>query len=144
MSNKSASDVINRIQIALGVKSDNELCSTLSIGRSTLGGWRSRDSVPYALCVSLAEDKKLSLDWLLTGEGEMLREKPSHLQAVATPKRRITDKEGMLERRAEKMAQLMAQLSEEQQKEMFFIIEEKCEFNQLKHKVQELEQRATG
>jgi transcriptional regulator with XRE-family HTH domain len=72
---------------------------------------------------------------------EVVSDKPTHLQSVETPKRRITDKEDMVERRAEKMAQLMAQLSEEQQKEMFFIIEKECEFNQLKSQVQELQQR---
>ena len=73
MSNKSANDVIDRMQVALNVKSDNELCRELNIGRSTLGGWRSRDSTPYALCVNLSEMRNISLDWLLTGNGEIFK-----------------------------------------------------------------------
>lgn len=75
MSKKSANAVIDRMQDALRLSSDSQLCRELKISRSTLGTWRQRDSVPYALCVNIAEEKNISLDWLLTGEGSMLKTK---------------------------------------------------------------------
>lgn len=73
MDKKSAAFVLDRLQIALGVKNDSQLCEATGTNRPTLGNWRSRNSVPYPLCVQVAEERGLSLDWLLTGEGPMLR-----------------------------------------------------------------------
>ncbi|WP_260845986.1 helix-turn-helix domain containing protein [Pseudomonas azotoformans] len=55
------------------VDSDSELARKLDVNRQTLGSWRSRQSIPYALCVNVSEAEGVSLDWLLTGEGAMLR-----------------------------------------------------------------------
>lgn len=52
---------------------DSQLCEATGTNRQTMGNWRSRNSVPYTLCVSVAEERGVSLDWLLTGEGAMLR-----------------------------------------------------------------------
>ena len=71
MHKKSATDVLDRLQSVLGAKSDSEICRMLDISRATIGSWRSRDSVPYSLCVNIAEDKDISLDWLLMGKGDM-------------------------------------------------------------------------
>lgn len=73
MDKKSAASVLDRLQIALGVRSDSQLCEVTGTNRQTMGNWRSRNSVPYSLCVNVAEERGLSLDWLLTGEGAMLR-----------------------------------------------------------------------
>ncbi|MBK3431961.1 helix-turn-helix domain-containing protein [Pseudomonas fluorescens] len=55
------------------VDSDSELARKLDVNRQTLGSWRSRQSIPYALCVNVSEIEGVSLDWLLTGEGTMVR-----------------------------------------------------------------------
>lgn len=73
MGNKSAGAVLDRLQIVYEVKNDSQLCDAIDTPRATLGNWRNRDSVPYSLCVSVAESKGISLDWLLTGEGAMRR-----------------------------------------------------------------------
>jgi len=73
LSNFSANAVVDRLHAVYGVKTDNELSSTLQVKRSTLGNWRSRDAVPYAICVNAAKDKGVSLDWLITGVGPMMR-----------------------------------------------------------------------
>ncbi|NWD70756.1 helix-turn-helix domain-containing protein [Pseudomonas gingeri] len=64
---------MNRLHIALGVENDSQLCEATGTNRQTMGNWRSRNSVPYPLCVKLAEELGLSLDWLLAGEGKMFR-----------------------------------------------------------------------
>lgn len=77
MSKKSTRDVIDRIKDVFGIEnrkgSDTRLCEVLDVSRQTLASWLSRDSVPYAICIEIAENKGLTLDWLLTGEGPMLK-----------------------------------------------------------------------
>jgi len=65
--------VLERLQTLLGVDNDSKLALALGVNRQTLGSWRTRDSVPYELCVSIAMERGVSLDWLLTEDGEMLK-----------------------------------------------------------------------
>lgn len=65
--------VLDRLHKVLGVKNDSQLCEGLQVSRSTVGSWIARESVPYAICVDVAQDRGISLDWLLTGEGPMHR-----------------------------------------------------------------------
>lgn len=74
LGNKSAASVLDRLHRVFDVKNDNQLGDALQVNRSTLGNWRSRDSVPYTLCVDVAAERGVSLDWLLTGDGPMRRE----------------------------------------------------------------------
>ncbi|MEE1883176.1 helix-turn-helix domain-containing protein [Pseudomonas soli] len=73
MDKKSAAAVLDRLHTVFGVKNDSQLCEVTGVNRPTMGNWRSRNSVPYPLCVSVAEEKGVSLDWLITGEGVMDR-----------------------------------------------------------------------
>ena len=65
----TAGDVLDRLQMALGVESDRELSRRLGQSPSAAGNWRDRGSVPYSHCVSVALELGLSLDWLLLGRG---------------------------------------------------------------------------
>lgn len=73
MHKKSLDAVLERLMTVFAVESDSELARKLDVNRQTLGSWRSRQSIPYALCVSVSEAEGISLDWLLKGEGAMLR-----------------------------------------------------------------------
>ena len=73
MQKKSLDAVLERLMTIFAVDSDSELARKLDVNRQTLGSWRSRQSIPYSLCVSVSEAEGVSLDWLLTGEGGMLR-----------------------------------------------------------------------
>jgi len=73
MQKKSLDAVLERLMTVFAVDSDSELARKLDVNRQTLGSWRSRQSIPYALCVNVSEAEGVSLDWLLTGEGRMLR-----------------------------------------------------------------------
>ncbi|MDO4235606.1 MULTISPECIES: helix-turn-helix domain-containing protein [Pseudomonas] len=73
MQKKSLDAVLERLMMVFAVDSDSELARKLDVNRQTLGSWRSRQSIPYALCVNVSEAEGVSLDWLLTGEGRMLR-----------------------------------------------------------------------
>lgn len=74
MEKTSATAVLDRIAQAVGAKDDSEAAKALKIARSTWGNWRARESIPYPLCVKLAEERGIRLDWLLIGEGPALRE----------------------------------------------------------------------
>jgi len=70
---KDCRSVIARMAQACGVKTDTELADKLEIKRNTIASWKNRGSVPYEQAVIVAEQKNVTLDWLLTGEGPMRR-----------------------------------------------------------------------
>lgn len=128
MSKKTADAVLARIRLALGVDSDSELCRHTGVNRQTLSNWRSRDSVPYTLCVTLSEDKGISLDWLLTGDGPMLK---GGVMEVA--------QEQALTPRQQAVLGLFNALPDEKQREILSALEDKkrmidmeAEFKELK------------
>jgi uncharacterized protein with gpF-like domain len=69
----TADSVITRLKQLFNVKTDQKLGENLTVSKTTISTWRQRNSVPYSLCIQLAQEKNLSLDWLLTGEGQMFR-----------------------------------------------------------------------
>ncbi len=68
--NKSARAVIRRIMSAYGVANDMQLSAIINVSRTTISSWRTRDVVPYSLCAQLYEENRISLEWLLFGEGQ--------------------------------------------------------------------------
>ncbi|MHC8315754.1 helix-turn-helix domain-containing protein [Pseudomonas sp. LB3P31] len=74
MRNKKSQAVLARLKLITGTKTDASLSLALQISPQTLSSWKGRDSTPYSICVDLARAKGISLDWLLLGEGPMLRQ----------------------------------------------------------------------
>lgn len=72
MNNKCVDAVLLRLAEILKAENDSDLARMLGINRQTLASWRKRDSVPYSFCINFAEDKGLSIDWLLTGRGNKM------------------------------------------------------------------------
>lgn len=127
MGNNSAADVLDRLQIALGVRNDSQLCEATKTNRQTMGNWRSRDSVPYSLCVSVAEEKNVSLDWLLTGTGTI------HRQGVENSC--ISVEKNAQE---EKVLSLFRALNEEDQRDIQRAAEERARVRQIESRLEEL------
>ncbi|MBV7480624.1 MULTISPECIES: helix-turn-helix domain-containing protein [unclassified Pseudomonas] len=73
MRSKKSQAVLARLKQITGTKSDASLSSALQISPQTLSSWKGRDSTPYSLCVDIAQARGVSLDWLLLGEGPVLR-----------------------------------------------------------------------
>jgi hypothetical protein len=69
-----ASEVLSRLKHLLAAPTDAALAKSLSISPQTLGSWRARASIPYGLCMNLARNDGISLDWLLLGRGAMLHD----------------------------------------------------------------------
>ena len=65
-------DIIQRAKKALSLKNDKDLSILLGISKSTLSNWNNNSRrIDYPLLFSKCE--QINFDWLLTGEGEMLR-----------------------------------------------------------------------
>ncbi|MVV49591.1 transcriptional regulator [Pseudomonas sp. PB120] len=73
MRSKKSQNVLARLKQITGTKTDASLSSALNISPQTLSSWKGRDSTPYSICVEIAQTRGISLDWLLLGEGPMLR-----------------------------------------------------------------------
>ena len=73
MRSKKSQAVLTRLKLITGTSTDAALSSALQISPQTLSSWKGRDSTPYAICIDIAQTRGISLDWLLLGEGPMLR-----------------------------------------------------------------------
>lgn len=127
MNNLSTDSVLDRLQRALNVKSDSALSRALGVKRATLGNWRTRDSVPYSICVNVAVEKGISLNWLLMGQGEMFNGAGQSTETLCS--------------NHVKLIALFDALSADQQKEALQLIAEKKRLNDLEEAVYELQKK---
>ena len=130
MQKKDVRSVLDRLHQIFGVKNDSQLCSALGVNRSTVGSWISRESVPYAICVDIAAERGISLDWLLTGEGPMQRGQSA--QATAASSEPANPRERAI-------LELYRALDEDAQREIQSAAEEKKRLKALEQRLQELE-----
>lgn len=79
----SSKEVIERLKIALNLSSDNALAETLGVSKATLSNWKSRNSIDIPLLFSKCEH--VSVDWLLTGNGSMLKPTTQEPQVKVKP-----------------------------------------------------------
>lgn len=93
-----------------------------------MGNWRSRNSVPYPLCVNVAEDRGISLDWLLTGEGPMRRNNDVVEGAIGP----VLDPQGKA------VMDLFLSLDEAGRREIQSAAEEKKRMRDIEQRVEEL------
>lgn len=126
MNKKSSLAVLERIKTVLGASSDSELCRLIGINRQTLASWKTRESVPYALCVQMSEERDLSLDWLLLGSGSMYRNDNAQSEG--------------LNPRQTAILKLFDGMSENEQREIQAAYEEKKRLNDLEQRVAALEE----
>lgn len=124
--------VLDRLRLVVGVKNDNQLCEALEVNRSTLGSWVARDSVPYAICVDLAEARGISLDWLLTGEGPMHRDEAGATALQEAPGGYAADP------REQALLALWRELDEGAQREIQHAAQEKKRLSAIEDQLKEL------
>lgn len=127
-SNNEAYQVIERLKQLLSKETDQDLADCLGVSKPTISSWRQRNAVPYAICIQIAKEHGLNLDWLLLGIGEAHREEPQRKYPVS-------------DQRAAVIVELYEALNETQQKEILAAIEEKKRVNELIEKVDQLEKK---
>ncbi|WP_158935286.1 helix-turn-helix domain-containing protein [Burkholderia sp. S171] len=75
--------IVDRMKVVVGVSKDVELADALGVSRSQVAVWKIRDRMPLSECVTIAEQHKVSLDWLVLGRGQPGIEEPeSALQSA--------------------------------------------------------------
>ncbi|WP_298758788.1 LexA family transcriptional regulator [uncultured Campylobacter sp.] len=62
-------EILGRLRFHFGVKNDTELAEVLGIPYKTLDGWKTRKSIPTSRLQDISNSEKLSLDWIMKGEG---------------------------------------------------------------------------
>lgn len=125
MNKKAVDAVLLRLMSLFNVDNDSELARVLNVNRQTLASWRKRDSVPYLICINIAEERGVSLDWLLTGKGE---EEVSKVES-ATQSFSQADL---------KMLELLNQLDPEVRRDLMRGAEEKQRVIEMEKQIQEL------
>jgi hypothetical protein len=71
--NVSFSDIIERMKRAGGLKNDTAVARRLGLTPQAVSNCRKKGKMPPRLILRFAELYGLSVDWLLTGRGEMYR-----------------------------------------------------------------------
>lgn len=89
----SSQEVILRLKKALNISTDIELANYLGISKSTLSNWKARNTLDLPLLFSLCE--QISIDWLLTGKGAMLKNSTPKRPEVLIKKVDSNSKEGI-------------------------------------------------
>lgn len=64
--------IIDRAKEALNLEQDQELAVRLNVSRSAIAAWRRRGSIPAKYLSEMMIKGTVSLDWLLTGNGDRL------------------------------------------------------------------------
>ena len=67
--------ILSRLYNALNIENDTDFSKKYGAKRNTISTWKKRDSIPYELLEEISQNENLSLDWLLTGKGEMLKDR---------------------------------------------------------------------
>lgn len=125
MQRTDVTSVLERLAQTLGSRTGSQLAEALGVSPQTISSWKSRESVPYAQCVSIASEWGISLDWLLTGEGQMRRGE-GQVPSPENPREKA-------------LLALWRELDEHAQREIQGAAEEKKRLKMLEQRVQELE-----
>lgn len=67
------SEILDRFKLANNLANNAELARFLDINPATVSNWYKRDSIDWDLIFSKC--KRINLDWLITGEGDMVLDK---------------------------------------------------------------------
>lgn len=70
---KNIFEIVDRIRSLKGLRTDAEVASALDMTTTALSNHKTRRSIPYEALSTFCDKEKVSLDWLLTGEGEIKR-----------------------------------------------------------------------
>lgn len=128
---RTASDVVDRMKEALGIKQDSDLARRFGIAKTTVSGWRGRNAVPYELCVLVSDEAGASLDWLLAGEGPRWR--------VAEQAPPGGGYEAKLSQGEKAVLNLYRALEPDAQREIQTVADEKRRLREIERKLQELQ-----
>ena len=103
--------IIDRLKEVYKTNTYTALAAELGVSKQDIRNWRSRNSPPYEICLSIAKEKNIDLNWLLTGKGDMYRNQLKE-QSPSYQSKSI----GALEQLFDRVETLEQQLSEMRKK----------------------------
>lgn len=132
-------EVIDRAKKSLKINHDCDFAEKLGMKAGAFNARKKAQSLPYEELLILADAEKIDFNWLLTGEGEMLKTKPAPTQTSSTEDRRTATSD----RRLGIMQELLDGLNQTQQQEILAAIEEKKQLNQMRNQLDQLMNQQT-
>ncbi len=79
---KEITPILNRIKQVLNAKTDKEMTEKWGISYSTLDTWKNRDTIPQKRLLDFSLKYGVSLDWLITGNGDIYSHPPTSPQPL--------------------------------------------------------------
>ncbi len=78
MINDNCEDILNRLKLILGARSDADVAKGLGISTAALSFFKKRGKFPFERLAKFCFGKGISFDWLFTGQGnqDLHKEEP--------------------------------------------------------------------
>lgn len=133
-----AKQILNRLMVVFNVSTDSALSVLINTPARTISTWRTRNTPPYDLCISVAKEKNLNLNWLLTGEGEIYKVPTTNQVQEVPPSYEAKN------RRIQMMAKIMEALPEKQQDKILSAAEDAERLTHLEQQVTQLTERLSA
>ena len=105
--------ILNKIRLYLNLKTDTEFAKYLGINRNVLSNWKARNT--YDVNVLTQKCDFLNKDWLLTGNGEMLKSEIRNMEKNESFKLPIERENELLRKLNELNQELIAALKREKE-----------------------------
>ena len=105
--------ILNKIRLHLNLKTDTEFAKYLGINRNVLSNWKARNT--YDVNVLTQKCDFLNKDWLLTGNGEMLKSEIRNMEKNESFKLPIERENELLRKLNELNQELIAALKREKE-----------------------------
>jgi len=134
--------ILNRLMVVFNVSTDSALSTFINTPARTISTWRTRNTPPYDLCVSIAKEKNLNLNWLLMNEGEMRKTQLTNALQETPPNYEV--KPTSLNRRVQMMAKIMEALPEKQQDKILSAAEDAERLVHLEQQITQITQRLSA
>jgi len=63
--------ILDRLKQYYNAENNRQLAQKIGVNYQTLNTWIKRNKIPYDLLHQIGQNENISIDWLLTGRGEM-------------------------------------------------------------------------
>lgn len=146
MSKLDIDDVLARLKQLFDISSDSALSRQLDTSPQTISSWRARQRVPYAICIEIAIQYDVSLDWLLMGKGAAVPPlaKDAIPEAFEAPKDQTHDGGSETAQQCHHMMNTFCRLPERDQRDVLNFIEEKSRIRDMEKRLFILERQVRG
>lgn len=126
--------VTDRVLLVLNSSKQAAVSDALGMSSSDFANRKKRGRIPYENLVAFAASRNVSIDWLLTGQGEMQRGVVGIQEAIP-----IYKAAGALDKREEAVLTLFRALDEDAQREIQQVAEEKKRLRDVEQHIKELQ-----